>query len=527
MGFLPCCGYREGIPDTRTVLWPGFLSSLAFAMTFPIVPYLLMRLVCEYYSEDYVYSYPGPGEEWDPAGEQWKNCKVEANDDGIIWAGLYQLSIGLPNAFMVGTYAAMSDRFGRRVVFMINSAGLTLGSFLLLVCCFQSLPPWAMLIAAFLQGLSGSFPSYTNVAYAYTSDCSKLGNKTGKFGLFELCMMFGSMLGPAVTGALSETVAGQNASLAGSAIVGLTLFLLSTQIPESVTDETRDQQFRWTKASIGGVIKVLFSDRNLCLLAFMSLCAYISTYGFNTIVVFYATDKFNFDVFPATAFFLSWNTTISCCYLGFFFSIFMKNANNPKGITLPFVNYTIPRHTWPEGAVLKFLICMAMTGYFLYGVVRTPYAFRMLPLLASTGSVIVPLTRSIASKFANKDNQGLVMGVFGTMESLGIVLGPIIMPFTYAFLLPGAEIGDSSADFEVPKILDGYWKGAAFWMISGFLGIGLILVMMVDKAEVLKWYTNAALLVEEEEDLLKKATADGDINNPDQEGRVSIMEQKA
>lgn len=145
---------------------------------------------------------------------------------------------------LISSYAAMqmigapvlgriSDRFGRRPVFLISIFGTFIG---FLILGFAN-GLWMLFAARLLSGLTAGNIS---VAQAYISDITDEKNRARGMGLFGAAFGVGFILGPALGGALS--VFGFSVpSFVAAGLAFLNLITVYFWLPESLTEERRKE----------------------------------------------------------------------------------------------------------------------------------------------------------------------------------------------------------------------------------------------------------------------------------------------
>jgi DHA1 family tetracycline resistance protein-like MFS transporter len=145
---------------------------------------------------------------------------------------------------LVSSYAAMqmigapilgrlSDRFGRRPVFLISIFGTFLG---LLILGFAS-SLWMLFASRLLAGITAGNIS---VAQAYIADVTDEKNRARGMGMFGAAFGIGFILGPAIGGMLSVYGFAVPAFVAAT-MAFINLLTVYFWLPESLTEERRAQ----------------------------------------------------------------------------------------------------------------------------------------------------------------------------------------------------------------------------------------------------------------------------------------------
>lgn len=143
---------------------------------------------------------------------------------------------------LVATYAAMqmiaapilgriSDRFGRRPVFLISIFGTFVG--FIILGFSNSL--WMLFLSRVLSGLTAGNIS---VAQAYIADVTDAKNRARGMGMFGAAFGIGFILGPALGGMLSQ-FGFAVPSFVSAGLAFINLFTVYLWLPESLTAERR------------------------------------------------------------------------------------------------------------------------------------------------------------------------------------------------------------------------------------------------------------------------------------------------
>jgi DHA1 family tetracycline resistance protein-like MFS transporter len=328
---------------------------------------------------------------------------------------------------------ALSDRYGRRRIILIATAGSALDY--VIMACAPSLA-WlfaARIIAGFTAGVFAT-------ANAYIADVTPPEKRAGAFGLLGAAFGLGFIVGPALGGLLGEV----NLRLpfwVAAGCAGLNWLWGLFVLPESLRPEHR-REFSWKRA--------------------------------NPIGAFFALKRF-----PAVL------SLVEC-----FFILML-------GQTLLFSTwalYTAHRYGWtPSGVGFSLMFVGMLSGLVQGGLVR-----RIVPALGETRSVLLGLTvsllaylgyglathgatvyaimafgafagitgpalQSYITKHVPPNEQGAVQGVFGGLQSLAGIPGPILGTWSFGWSVsPGRPA---------------WLAGLPFFIASALIGTALVLAL--------------------------------------------------
>jgi len=145
--------------------------------------------------------------------------------------GLLVSSYALMQMISAPILGRLSDRFGRRPVFLISIAGTFIG---LLILGFAS-SLWMLFASRILSGLTAGNIS---VAQAYIADITDEKNRARGMGMLGAAFGIGFILGPAIGGTLS-VYGFAVPSLVAAGLAFINLLTVFFWLPESLTEDRR------------------------------------------------------------------------------------------------------------------------------------------------------------------------------------------------------------------------------------------------------------------------------------------------
>jgi len=313
--------------------------------------------------------------------------------------------------FVLGIYAfgqfiaapivgSLSDRFGRKPLLLLSIGGTFLS--LLLLGFAKSIV--LILISRFLDGITGG---NITVAQSYIADSTSKENRSKGFGLIGMAFGLGFILGPLFGGLLMNFSISAPAFVA-AAIAGLNLLVITFILPESHPREKR-VNFRKIRIIDSAAFKEVFSQSY--------------SRKFLSIIFFY---RLAFNMFE-TMF-----SSHSMLAIGL--------SAQSRGFVLAFMGILIAimqggfigrlTSKYKEISLLNlsnFILVFSIFGWaYVTTIVQLILIIIPIALAAAIQSVI---QKSLLSKSASEDNQGMILGVSTSLESLTRVIAPILGGF--------------------------------------------------------------------------------------------------
>lgn len=316
---------------------------------------------------------------------------------------------------LVSSYAAMqmigapilgrlSDKYGRRPVFLISIAGTFIG--FLILGFANSL--WMLYLSRIISGLTAGNIS---VAQAYIADVTDEKNRARGMGMFGAAFGIGFILGPALGGMLSQF----GFSVPAFVSAGLTFINLLTVyfwLPESLTEERRAELATQKKTEITlNALWVALRRPLVGPLLWVRFGFAIAFNAFQTVFPLYLLNKFNLGA-QETGYILA--------YIGIVLVIMQGGAIGPLSARYKESTLLI--------AFLGFSL-IGMIGWAISQTLTTLLIF-MFPMAIGAGSFNA-LINSAISKAVSRDEIGGMLGFGSGLESAT----RIVMPALASYLL--------------------------------------------------------------------------------------------
>lgn len=343
-------------------------------------------------------------------------------------ATLYIGGLGATYAFMNflfgPTLGAVSDRFGRRPVLLASIATLAV-DFLIMALAHNIL---LLFIGRALSGISGATYSTAN---AYIADVTEPENRGKAFGMIGAAFGFGFVFGPVFGGLLGD-IDPRAPFYAAAGLAVLNFCYGMFVLPESLAQEDR-RKFEVARANPFGAAK------------HFSKLPHIAWFLAAAGIFFLAH-----TVFPST-----WSVHGEIRYdwtpkeIGLSLGLVGIGA---AVVQAGLMGMILKRLGTVKTAVFGILVnVLALLGYAFAGAGWIVY---MIIPLGALGGVAGPAVNSLMSTLTPRNAQGELQGASASLNSLVMILGPLIMSTTlYHFTQAETEVHFAGAAFLLAAIL--------------------------------------------------------------------------
>ena len=329
--------------------------------------------------------------------------------------GLIPASFSLFQLFSAPIMGRLSDTYGRKPLLILSQ----LSTFISFIVLGFAHSLWLIFLSRAIDGLLGS--NFT-IAQAYLSDTSTKKDRSKVFAISGVAFSVGFLIGPAIGGYLSRF----NYSLASflAAFISLiSIFLTYFFLKETVTVK---KQFKFSFSQIidTSAFSKYFSDSTIRskLLEFFS---FISTHAVWTgSMPLYASIKFGFgaDLIGYGLAYVGFiNIILRTILFKFFISKFGEKNMKIIGLFSVFAS---------------FILLSLLNNSWLLLLVFTLFAFG--------GSFVRPVLTADISRSVSRQEQGAILGVSSSLQSISQVLGPILGGFLLTNFTPNS-LGYASA----------------------------------------------------------------------------------
>lgn len=337
----------------------------------------------------------------------------------------------------------LSDRFGRRPVLLVSTAGFACSY--LIAGLADTL--WLLFVGRALAGMTGASFS---ASYAYIADITPPERRAERFGLIGVAFGVGFILGPAMGGFLGA-IDIRLPFFAAAAFGALNLLLGLFLLPESLPPERR-RPFDLARANpvgsmrqiarLGGALRPLATALFFWSLALQSLhgiWSYVSAYRYQ------------------------WTP----------FEIGLSLA--AVGVLAVIVNGLLVKRSvgrLGEWRTAALGISFGAIGYTLHAFAADPRLAYVAILFGALGGLTVPALQAMMTSRAPADAQGELQGAITTLTSLTVMAGPPLFSTIFTSFSGNGAIA--------------YAPGAPF-LLSVALALGaLIMLHQVDRTGSLR-----------------------------------------
>lgn len=297
---------------------------------------------------------------------------------------------------------AISDRYGRRPVVLISSAGLALDYVLI------ALAPnlWWLALARIVGGITtASFSTAT----AYLADITPPEGRAKAFGLIGAAWSGGFVLGPLLGGLLGE--ADPRTPFWVAAGIQAVVFAYGVFVlPESLAPEKR-MAFSWARANPLGSLRLLRSHPELQGLAGVNFLLWFSHHVFTAVFVLYAGQRFG------------WGTM----EVGFMLALVgVLDIIVQAFITGPAVKRHGDRNVMVVGLI------GGAVGLAVMGLATTPVWFVASLLPNAMWGLAMPTLQSLMTRRVSESEQGQLQGANSSVQSIAGILSPLFFGWIYS-----------------------------------------------------------------------------------------------
>lgn len=328
---------------------------------------------------------------------------------------------------------SLSDRYGRRPIILIATAGSAVDY--VIMACAPSLS-W-LFVARTIAGFTAGVMATGN---AYIADVTPPEKRAGAFGLVGAAFGLGFIIGPALGGFLGNIDLRLPFWFAAgcSTLNWLYGFFM---LPESLAQENR-RAFSWKRANPVGALQALKRFPSVLGLAecyFILMLA--QTMMFSTWAL-YTDHRYH------------WNP------LGVGLSLMFV------GVLSGFVQAVLVRQLVPKlGDTRSVVIGLGISAaaYVCYGLAPYGWVIYVIMVFAAFAGISGPALQSYITKHVPPNEQGAVQGVYAGLASLAGIPGPFIATWSFGWAVaPGNK-------FPLPGIA--FFEGALFIMIALVLAV--------------------------------------------------------
>ncbi len=356
---------------------------------------------------------------------------------GIEDAGRASFTGGL----LIFSYAAMqfvcapilgglSDQYGRRSVILISLIGLTTDY---LLTAFAPTIAW-LFLGRIIAGIGGA--SYTT-ATAYIADISTPEKRAQNFGMVGAAFGVGFVIGPIVGGVLGDI----DVRLPFFVAAGLSFlnwlygyFVL----PESLPKERR-RKFEWKRANPTGTLVNIRKYPQLTNLFLAFFIIYVAGHAVQSNWSFYGKEVFDWDASD-----IGWSLALVGVCVAIVQAVIIRSAVKKLG----------QKKTVYAGLIFNFC------GLLLFAFSVHEWMIYSFLAVYVLGGLAGPTIQGIMSSNVPANEQGELMGTLTSLQSLGNIVGPLLMTGIFSYFTTAEGIYFPGSAFTM---------GAVLSLVSGVL----------------------------------------------------------
>jgi MFS transporter, DHA1 family, tetracycline resistance protein len=365
-------------PAIAFIFVTGVLDVMAMGLVIPVLPLLI---------EEFAGSRASAG--------IWNGAMA------AMWAGMQFVCSPI--------IGSLSDRFGRRPVILISTAGLAID------WALMALAPnlWWLAIGRLIGGMTSS--SFTAI-YAYMADITEPEQRARAYGLVGAAFSLGFVAGPALGGMLGHF--GPRVPFWCAAVLSGLAFLYGWLIlPESLPPDRR-ASFAWSRANPLGSLRLLRSHPELSGLAVVTLLLYFAHHVFSAVYVLYAQHRYGLGPFEV-GLALALAGALDMVVQGWAVGHVVKRLGDRRTMVLGLAGGTI--------------------GLFAIGAAPTPELFVAALFPNALWGLAMPTLLSLMTQRVSDTEQGQLQGANNSVASIAGVVSPLFFGWVYSvsISLPG------------------------------------------------------------------------------------------
>jgi DHA1 family tetracycline resistance protein-like MFS transporter len=382
-------------PGVAFILVTALLDVMAMGLVMPVMPALI---------EEFAGSTANAG--------IWNGAMV------AIWAGMQFLC-----SPVIGS---LSDRYGRRPVILISTAGLALDWALMAVA--PNL--WWLAVGRIIGGITSS--SFT-ACYAYMADITPPGSRARAYGLIGAAFAAGFVAGPALGGVLGEI--GPRVPFWAAAGLSALAFLYGLFVlPESLPPEKR-MAFSWARANPLGSLRLLQSHVELARLGVVNFLLYFAHHVFSAVYVLYAGHRYGLGTLEV-GILLAFAGLLDVGGQGMLVGPVAKRIGDRATMVLGFT----------AGAFALAVMAVAPNAWI--------FAAALIP--NTLWGFAMPTILSLMTARVSEREQGQLQGANNSVASIAGIMSPLFFGWVYSLSstsLPGLSFGLAAATLLAGAIL--------------------------------------------------------------------------
>ncbi|WP_337052284.1 TCR/Tet family MFS transporter [Pseudoxanthomonas sp. USHLN014] len=368
---MPLPAFRAGKAAVAFILVTAMLDIVAMGIIIPVLPHLI---------------------------EQFSGSNARAGLINGVFVALWALMQFLVSPIV----GSLSDRYGRRPVILLSTAGLAIDYLLM------ALAPnlWWLAAGRIVSGITTA--SFTTV-YAYMADITTPENRARGYGLIGAAFSAGFVAGPLLGGVLGEW-SPRAPFWAAAAMSTLAFAYGAFVLPESLAPEKR-MAFSWSRANPLGALRLLRSHQELTGLAVVNFLLYFAHHVFSAVFVLYAADRYGWG---------AWQVGLLLAMVGALDMLVQGTLTGPA------VRRFGDRRTMIIG------LCFGALGIACMGLAPTGWLFVAAMLPNALWGLAMPTIQSLMTQRVSESEQGQLQGANNSVGAIAGVVSPVFFGWVYS-----------------------------------------------------------------------------------------------
>ena len=327
----------------------------------------------------------------------------DTNEQRSILYGLLLASYPIMQFFGSPILGALSDRFGRKPILSISLFGTFIG-YLLFAYGVLTGRIWLLFIGRLLPGFTGGNIS---IVMSSIADISTKEAKTRNFGLISMAFGLGFILGPAIGGILADPMVvswfSYDTPFWMTAIMTLFNILLLQFIFRETLSERRSTEINF----FTGFVNISKAFSNIKLRSIFGVVILLSL-GFSFFTQFfsvYLIERFSYSV-----------NEIGLLYGWIGIWLVLTQGGIVRYLSFKYDSEFLLKYSLFFIGVFVLLLLVPSEAHWFYYIN---------PLIAIAQGITSPNITNVISNLGKDDEQGEILGIHQSMQSLGRALPPI------------------------------------------------------------------------------------------------------
>ncbi|TZG28850.1 TCR/Tet family MFS transporter [Sphingomonas montanisoli] len=313
---------------------------------------------------------------------------------------------------------SLSDRFGRRPVILISTAGLAADWVMMAMAPSMA---W-LVIGRIIGGVTSS--SFTAVN-AYMADITPPEGRARAYGLIGAAFGAGFVIGPALGGMLG--VFGPRVPFWTAAALSAIAFLYGLLVlPESLPKDRR-MAFSWRRANPVGALTLLRSHPELASLATVNFLVYFSHHVFAAVYVLYADHRYGIGTLGV--------------------GLLLAGAGVLDMVVQGLVVGPVTKRLGDRVTMLLGLFGGAF-GLAMIAFAQSPLMFALALIPNAAWGLAMPTIQAMMTRRVSEREQGQLQGANNSVGAIAGIGSPIFFGWIYAMTItthPWAAFGIAAA----------------------------------------------------------------------------------